>query len=52
MKRCMTNSNEILQQQKKYYEANKEKVAQKYKERKAQKENKLFIAEFQNFTIV
>ena len=51
-KRYMTKSNEILQQQKKYYEENKEKFARKYKDKKAQKENNLFITEFQNFTIV
>ena len=45
-------SNEILQQQKKYYDEKKERFAQKYKDKKAQKENNLFITEFQNFTIV
>jgi len=34
------------------YQENKEKFAQKYKDKKAQKENNLFITEFQNFTIV
>ena len=47
-----TKSNQLLQQQKKYYQENKEKFAQKYKDKKAQKENNLFITEFQNFTIV
>ena len=51
-KRYVAKSNEILQQQKKYYEENKEKFARKYKDKKAQKENNLFITEFQNFTIV
>ena len=51
-KRYEMKSNEILQQQKKYYEENKEKFARKYKDKKAQKENNLFITEFQNFTIV
>jgi len=48
----VTKSNDILQHQKKYYQENKEKFAQKYKDKKAQKENNLFITEFQNFTIV
>ena len=51
-KRYVIKSNEILQQRKKYYEENKEKFARKYKDKKAQKENNLFITEFQNFTIV
>jgi len=51
-KRYEMKSNEILQQQKKYYEEKKERFAQKYKDKKAQKENNLFITEFQNFTIV
>lgn len=50
------NKDLILQQRKKYYASQKEKILlqkkQYYKDKKAVRENRLFILEFQNLTIV
>jgi len=51
-----TNKDLILQQRKKYYASQKEKILlqkkQYYIDKKAVRENRLFILEFQNITIV